>query len=503
MKIGIGRIWQETNTFSAKNTTVDDFQRNGLYFGKEVLVHLDQLPELSGAASVANSYASDIELVPLMAAMAWPAGRLTAKTHEFLKAGFINCLNQEGNLDGLFISLHGALAAEGCDDVEGELLSLVRGRLGDKLPMCISLDMHANISRSMMKSRAIFVGYHTCPHLDVEQTGGRAMQVLIDMIAAKIKPTPAWCKIPMVVPADKHNHFEGPFRELAAEVERIEKSPQVISASIFAVQPWLDVEELGWTTVVITEGHLQLAQELADKLGEECWQRRAQFGVDKMPPGEAVKRALKIKGNPVVISDSSDSTNSGAPGNSTWLLKEILDAGVREPVFLTMVAPAAAQKAYQAGVGAWIEVEFGSVPTNPFTQSFKIRVRVELLHNGKIYLSGHGGKNLVMEMGKTAVLAAGNIKIVTSEAVGPGHVPPEFFRQLGLEVREAKIIVAKSPVGFRASYEPIAAEIILCEAPGPASSDLLSLDYQKIPKPLYPFEPDMKWSISQEQEVSR
>ena len=96
-------------------------------------------------------------------------------------------------------------------------------------------------------------------------------------------------------------------------------------------------------------------------------------------------------------------------------------------------------------------------------------------------------------MGKTAVLETENIKIVVSEAAGPGHVPPEFFRQLNLDVKDAKIIVTKSPVGFRASYEPIAAGIILCESPGPACSNLLSLDFSRRPRPMFPFEPDMTW----------
>ncbi|NIA06481.1 MAG: hypothetical protein GWP14_02395 [Actinobacteria bacterium] len=493
MRIGIARIWQETNTFSPEQTTPEHFRLNGLYFGKEVLDHLDELPELTGAVEAAKARA-DIELVPLIAAMAWPGGRLTKEAFEYLKRSLLEGLHQCGDLDGLYLSGHGALSALDCDDVEGDLLVELRREHPEKLPIAISLDMHANITRLMMDSVDITVGYHTCPHLDLEETGHRAMELLIAMVYGKTHPVMAWSKVPMVVPADRHNHSEGPLQELLAYVEKAEKMPEVISCSVFAVQPWLDVEELGWSTVVITDGDAELAQKLADEIAQRCWQLREDFIVDKLLPEKAVEKALRISGRPVVISDSADATNSGAPGNSTWILKELIKAKVTEPVFLTMVAPEASKAAHRAGIGETIEVEFGTKPANPFSESLTMLVRVVSLPDGKICLSGHLGKSSVCRMGKTAVLAADEIRIITSEAPGPGHVPPEFFQQLGLDIEEAKIIVAKSPVGFRADYEPIAAGIILCESPGPACSDLRSLDYTRRPRPLYPFEQDLQWS---------
>lgn len=495
MRIGVARIWQETNTFSPVCTTLEQFRLNGMHFGNDVFAHLDQSPELNGALAAARSCGDDVELIPIMSAMAWPGGRLTKEAFEEVAVGFFGELDRCGELDGLFVSLHGALSVEGCDDVESELLSRIRQRRGGTLPIAISLDMHANMTGRMMSLSDVAVGYHTCPHLDVEDTGRRAMEILIEVVAARVHPTMAWRKVPMVVPADRHNHVDGPLHELVCEIERIERMPQVLSCSIFAVQPWLDVEELGWTVLVITDGHSELAQELADHLAEQCWQRRGLFMVEKLSPKEAVKRAMDTPGRPVVISDSADSTNSGAPGNSTWLFQEMMDLGITETVFLTMVAPAAANDAHRAGVGGTIDAEFGREPGNPYSRPVKVRAQVVSLHDGPIRLSGHLGKNLIVTMGKTAVLTVGSITIIVSEFAGPGHVPPEFFRQLGLDISDAKIIVAKSPVGFRAAYEPIAAGIVLCEAPGPACSDLSSLSFQRRPKPLYPFERDLEWSV--------
>lgn len=494
MRIGIARIWQETNTFSPEKTTLERFELFGLYSGREVLAHIDQLAELEGAVAAAKAEGNDIELVPIFAAGAWPAGRLTKETAEHLKKSFLNSLDECGQLDGMFLSLHGALASEDCDDFEGELLEKLRKKYGQNLPIVVSLDMHANITSKMVSLANAIVGYHTCPHLDVEETGQRAMEILLDILTGKIAPVIAWRKLPMVVPADRHNHLEGPLKKLIGLIEKIEEKPEVVSCSVFAVQPWLDVEELGWSTVVITDGKPELSQDLADEIAEKCWQNKDKFIVDKVLPTEAINKAIKIQGSPVVISDSADSTNSGASGNSTWLLKEIIKAGLSETIFLTMVAPEVAENAHKAGVGADIDAEFGVIPENPFNQSLKIRMKVKSLHEGTIRLSGHLGRNLVIKMGKTAVLESDGIKIVVSQSAGPGHVPPEFFSQLGLDVNDAKIIIAKSPVGFRAAYEAIAAGIILCEAPGPACSDLSNLNFKKRPVPMYPFENDLEWS---------
>lgn len=495
MRIGIGRLCQETNTFSPVRTTLGSFGSEGILAGEEILCHLDRLPELKGAVEVTALRSREVDLVPIFSATAWPAGRLAGDAHEFLQRRFLEQLEGCGPLDGLFLSLHGALAAEGCDDVEGELLSCVRAQRARSFPVAISLDLHANVTQRMVTNADIMVGYHTSPHLDIEETGARAMEILLETVSGQVNPQMAWRKIPMVVPADRHNHAEGPLCELIGRVRVMEETGGIISSSLFAVQPWLDVEELGWATVAISDGDRSRAQLVADEIAFECWQKREEFIVDKPSPAEAVRQALDHPSRPVVISDSSDSTNSGAPGNSTRLLSEFIAARVSDTVYLTMVAPDVVEQAYAAGVGARLSAVFGVKPVNPFTSPIGVDVLVRSLHDGTVVLSGHMGKHLRFNMGRTAVLTARSITIVASESVPPGHVPPEFFRQLGLDVRDAKIIVAKSPVGFRAGYEGVAAGIVLCEGPGPACSQLTALPFERRPRPLYPFERGLEWSL--------
>ena len=51
---------------------------------------------------------------------------------------------------------------------------------------------------------------------------------------------------------------------------------------------------------------------------------------------------------------------------------------------------------------------------------------------------------------------------------------------MSAEPGEAKILVLKSSVHFRAHFEPIAAEILVVAAPGPNPADLSTLTYRRL-----------------------
>jgi microcystin degradation protein MlrC len=69
----------------------------------------------------------------------------------------------------------------------------------------------------------------------------------------------------------------------------------------------------------------------------------------------------------------------------------------------------------------------------------------------------------------------------------------ELYRALGLDPAEARIVAVKSPAGFRADYEPIAAEVHILNAPGVCTPNLLSLPYDRIRRPMHPFDRMTTW----------
>jgi microcystin degradation protein MlrC len=194
-----------------------------------------------------------------------------------------------------------------------------------------------------------------------------------------------------------------------------------------------------------------------------------------------------------VLSDSADATTSGAPGDSTWILRELLKYDWPSPALVTMVAPEVVANAQRLGVGGEWSGSIGGVRDCRFSQPLMVTARVANLFDGKFVFSGHLARNLAFDMGRCAVLRQGNVHAIVTSRSGP-HFAPELFRAAGLDPFAASVLVAKSPCGFRAAYATRAARIFVVRAPGCAPSDFWRYEYKNIPRPLWPWDESADWS---------
>ena len=229
----------------------------------------------------------------------------------------------------------------------------------------------------------------------------------------------------------------------------------------------------------------------ATELANWAWNHRAEFYVKKLEPAEAVHRAATAVEGPVVIADGADATNGGSPGDSTCLLREFLRQKITCTALLTMVDPQAVATAHEAGLSSTIHVHLGAKRSAKYNQPIEVTARVARFSDGKFALSGHLA--MKVNMGRCVVLEIGSIQVLVSEFAGPGH-DPEVFRHIGLEPREAQIVVVKATVGHMDAYRDIMKENLPTECPGPSPSYLERLDYRRIARPMYPFDKEMLWS---------
>jgi len=490
MKIAIAQVWQETNTFSDVPSELKDFESYRLYVGEEVIPNCQGGQEIGGFVAAAET-ADRLELIPILAAGAWPGGRVTAQLMTYFEEILSNGLAAALPVDGVLLSLHGSMVAKTIDDVEGHLLRAIRSQVGPNVPIAISLDHHANVTQQMIDHSEILVGYRSLPHIDMFETGHRTAELLLSLLRRQITPTIGWRKIPMITPADLFFTTMEPMKAWFDAARELEEEPEVLSVSLFPVTPWIDVPELGWATVVITNGDAELAQSLADQLADMAWQRRELFFVQKVPPQEAIRQAIAIDDGPVVIADGSDSVNSGAPGDSTHLLRAMLGRPLGGPAFVTVVDPDAVEAALAAGIDKEVTLQVGGKRDRIFSQPVSVTGRVTRISNGRFTIGGHLGSDI--DMGRTVVLEAGDVRVVLSEQVGAGH-DPMVYRHLGLEPTQAKIVVVKTPVGFRLAYSSISKAAILADCPGLSPSDLRILDFTRVPRPLFPLDDLSEWS---------
>ena len=74
----------------------------------------------------------------------------------------------------------------GRTDVEGAVLEEIRRRFGYEVPIVVTLDPHANITRKMIESKALLLPSKLYPHTDTYETGEKAAQLLKDLLDQKI-----------------------------------------------------------------------------------------------------------------------------------------------------------------------------------------------------------------------------------------------------------------------------------------------------------------------------
>jgi len=143
-------------------------------------------------------------------------------------------------------------------------------------------------------------------------------------------------------------------------------------------------------------------------------------------------------------------------------------------------------------VGCTLTTPIGGRLDFRFSAPLEITALVERTFAARFVLSGHLGRNLEIDMGPSAVLKLGDIRIVVTSRSGP-HFAPELFRAAGIDPFGLHVLVAKSPCGFRAVYAVRARRIISVTAPGCAPPDFWNYEYRNIPRPLWPWDEGESW----------
>lgn len=490
MAIAIASLHQESNTFSPVRTRYEDFDP---LFGAAVLErHRGKLTETGGILEVLENAGRSV--VPIGAAWAITANRAVRADFTRLIDEFCARLEAAGKLDAIAFDMHGSMTAEGEDDVEGYVLERFRRIVGTEIPIVVTLDLHANVTAAMMRHATALVGYHTYPHVDMYETGAKAARLLLGILDGRIQPAMRWRKIPLIVNAENSQSSSGPFGALIGKAKEWEAAGKAEAVSVFPVQPWMDIPEMGSSVVVVTNGDEQAADRRAAKLAARFWNTRRKFEVKLTPPKEAIAKALAIDGGPVVLAESSDSTGSGSPGDSTGVLKHLVRAPLTGPAAIFLVDPEAVAKLKAAGVGATVKLKLGGRFDTKNSKAVEVTGRVRLLSDGRWTARARGyNTGIETSMGDTVVFEVGQVRILIAERSAM-TVDPELFRSHGIDPAWCKIVVVKSPNGFRAAYEPIARKIFVVDTPGVSSANLGSFRWKRITRPIYPLDPEIEFT---------
>ncbi len=487
-RIAIGQISSESNSFVPMRVDEAFIRETGyLAIGDEVFELKDTGNEVAGFLD-ACSEEEGIEIVPLLAGRANSSGPLTSACYSHIKCTLLDRLKNAGPVDGVLLSHHGSMLAENIDDPEGDIIAAMRGLLGPRVPIAATLDLHGNVTRRMVEAATIIIGYQTYPHLDAFDTGKRAAHLLIQTINGNVQPTMAVVKLPMLLTAFHGTTQPGqPFGDLMQHAVGLEQSGEALSASLFFVGSYIDVPEMGCAALVITNGNLDPAVALSRDLADKYWAARDAFTTDCVSVYHALRQSREIGGRPILLLDTPDTTGGGAAGDSIALVRELLQAGVKEPTIAMVVDPEVAATAHHAGRGARIQAKIGHRLDPQWGRPIDIDARVEHVTNGNFVYQDGILKGSGASMGKSAVLDIGSIKILVA-SVPTYDCGLEQYESVGIDPKLYSFIGVKNMMNFRHAYGSFMKGYFPLDLPGPTPADLRTLPFKRVRRPIYPLD---------------
>jgi len=490
MRIALIHVAQETNDFNPLPTTLRDYQSFGIFEGEEMLRRFKGLGQIGGYLDAIEKSGKTIETVPVIRGWAVAGGRIDRESYAFFDRKIRDGLKAAGQLDGVALQLHGACASEDMDDVEGAQLQACRDVLGDGIPIVLGLDHHANITRKMVALATAIVGHRTQPH-DPYDTGRIGAEVLLKILFDGARPTTAWRKLPLLSHQEQFLTSQGPMKTWFDRARAMEADPKVLQASNYPMQPWLDVAEGGWSTIVVTDNNLPLAEKLADELADLAWSLRADFQrKEAVAIDDAVRMADTADKGLIVLSDTGDTVFGGAAGDSNLILEAMVRLGIRSRALVPLIAPETVARLVQAGEGAQVSLPVGGNVAKDFFKPLEVTGTVRRIGGGKVNLTKHYQDEI--DMGRTVVFDVGSITMLISELRGVAGNLPDVYRAFGVEPLDYKMAVLKTASNFQ-YFASMTSRVIRVDTRGPGQSDVFGLPWKRIPRPVYPLEPITDW----------
>jgi len=480
MKIAIGMIMQETNSFSTIKTELDDFRYSALcplLEGPKLVEQHRGIPsELSGFIDVCEK--NDVEIIPTIAAFAVPSGTVVPLAFERLKARLFDKLKNLKDLDGILLALHGAMATDTEDDAEGEILSEIRETFGNDTYIGCSLDVHANVTQKMVANADILISYVT--HDDHEQIGALAAEKLIYCIRNRIHPRVSLTKVPIIM-ADFRN------LRLRDSIDAAHHEAGILSISAFSCNGWSDVAEYGSAVVAISQGAKEQGERVCREIANVMWETRSPWPDTERLSVPAVmdqtaERIKRIDGPPAVCSELGDVTGGGAAGDSVAFVDVLLRKRIRS-IASILYDPEAVEKAFLAGEGATIEVPIGGRYDYEGAYPYPFSGKVRRLYDGNYVLTGIPYGGITACLGKTALVGFDDVDLVLMSKRAYPH-GSAIFNTLGLDVSSKKVITVKAVP----SLDFPIWDYWKTETPGWCNHRFEEVPYVKINRPMWPLD---------------
>lgn len=437
--------------------------------------------------------------VPLRVAQAQPGGPVEDGFFRELMASWRAGLAAAGALDGVYVNCHGAALTTASDDPDGELLEMVRSIVGPSLPVVATFDLHSNVSRRMVDNLSVFVGYRCNPHTDIRDRGVEAARHMREILGGT--PTAIdMVKVPIVAPQISLLTAEGPYADVM-NYGLSKVGGKVMNVSVMAGFSYSDSPKNGLTAIVTTRGDRAAAHDLALDICRRAWAMRERFKRKLTSLPDAVAKAVEVGRDaarpPIILADVADNPGGGGRGNTTDLLRALKEAGVQGAILGVFNDAALAAEAHRLGVGARFTAHFNRAETEAFSKPWSCPATVLALSDGRFVGRLGLAKGMACDMGQSALLDLGGIRLVVI-SWRQQCLDPMQFELLGVDPAQARTIVVKSRGHFRAGFDGFvpSERTYEVDCPGLTSPNLATFPWTRLPRPVYPLDEHTSWDLA-------
>ncbi len=492
-RVGLVSFIHESNTFNPVFTTREMFD-DSVVFGEEVVDRWGEAHHEVGGM-IEEAACLGVELVPLVAAWVMPAGPLLEEAYEGILGEILTRVSGL-SLDGLLLSLHGAMVSSHIRDADGNTAEKIRRLVGSSLPVVLTLDLHANVSERLIENVTATTIYRSYPHLDQRERGREAARIMNQILEGEASPIQSLVKPPLAITILAQETTKEPMAGLYRALVETIQQPGIISASIAPGFAYADVEEMGTSFLVVSDGDQQQAREAAVKLANQAWRQRDRLNLTGTPVDEAVEQVAQAELTPITLLDAGDNVGGGSPGDGTVIFEALAEAGVEDGL-VVLFDPAAVQACAAAGVGESVALEVGGKSDQLHGDPVAIEGRVRCLHDGMFVEEEprHGGSR-INQQGLTAVVETRERHTVVLTSLRMAPFSLEQILSLGVKPQQKRVLIAKGAIAPRAAYEPVSASMLEVDSPGITAANPSRFTYRHRVQPMFPFEPDTDWDSS-------
>lgn len=482
MKIFAAGLNTETNTFSPIPTGIDDFDVTRLDDLKDGTRRLSDMIPFDQWQQKARTRKDHF----LFGLYAWahPAGLTSTTSYENLRDELLASLQVSGPVNVVLLCLHGAMVAQGYDDCEGDLITRIRQQVGPEVIIAAELDLHCHLTQAMIENTNIIITFKEYPHVDVSARGDELFDLAIEASLGHSHPTMALfdCKMVGLYPTSTPE-----MRSFIDTMVATEQMNDVLSVSFGHGFTYGDVPDAGGKMLVVTNNNLPLAQRLAKKLGLQVFALRHRINFNALSMEKALQKALLIAAKPVndqikpvVVADQSDNAGGGAPSDSTFVLRWLLDHKTRDAAIAIFYDPQVVKLAIAAGVGAKLQVRLGGKMGVTSGDPLDLSVTISAIKKNYIHrFPQEEGEPAFIPIGDTIALHCAGVDIVVSSERCQCFSPC-IFDDLGIPVNKKRLLVVKSTQHFYGAFSSIASEIIYMAGPGAVPPIVQRIPYQRM-----------------------